>query len=545
MTWMIEVAVKMSVLLAAGLLATSMPRRGSAALRHWVLASTIYCAGAIPLMAMMMPTWNLPALAPAAQPRVPESRVMAGANPDTVLVVAATPAAQTPARAMRRLSDAAIPIWLTGAVLNVGILLVSMGRLKAVASGATRMRAPSWQEALTRISRTLGITRPVTLLVSGHPALLVTWGRQKPTVLLPAGAERWSPERTHVVLAHELAHVAREDWLIQIGAELLRCVYWFHPLLWLASRRLRHESEHACDDAVMQAGVESRTYATHLLDIARTVHTRTLWFPAPTMAGRPSTLERRIRAMLNHRLNHAPLTRVGRSVSALALLLLTLSVAAFAQGSFGSVYGVVVDPMDRLLPGDDHHRDRPATAGEARGRDGSRCAIRADGVPAGAYAIEAKIPGFLPPDEVCDRERRRRSSAISELEIGTLQETITVTGQPGTIGACAVGAGRACAPRHSARARASSRRSGGTCGRRTRSEDVRPIYPGVDGHVTLDARIGTNGSVVEVLVVKSDRPELEAPAIAAVSQWEFDETLLNCVPVEVRMNVDVDFRPEQ
>jgi beta-lactamase regulating signal transducer with metallopeptidase domain len=543
MTWMIEVAVKMSVLLVVGLLATSMPRRGSAALRHWVLASTIYCAGAIPLMALMMPTWNLPALAPAAQPRAPESRVMAGANPDSVLVVAATPAAQTPERAMRRLSDAAIPIWLTGAVLNVGILLVSMGRLKAVASGATRMRAPSWQEALTRISRTLGITRPVTLLVSGHPALLVTWGRQKPTVLLPAGAERWSPERTHVVLAHELAHVAREDWLIQIGAELLRCVYWFHPLLWLASRRLRHESEHACDDAVMQAGVESRTYATHLLDIARTVHTRTLWFPAPTMAGRPSTLERRIHAMLNHRLNHAPLTRVGRSVSALALLVLTLSVAAFAQGSFGSVYGVVVDPMDRLLPGTTitlTDQQRQVKHEVRTDRDGRFELI---GLPIGAYSLEAKIPGFLPQTSALTVSGQAVERNL-RLEVGTLQETITVTGRPGTIGA------QRSAPRTATRrpippCPALASPVGGNIRPPHKVKDVRPIYPGVDGHVTLAARIGTNGSVVEVLVVTSDRPELEAPAIAAVSQWEFDETLLNCVPVEVQMNVDVDFRPEQ
>jgi len=543
MTWMIEVAVKMSVLLGAALLATSMPRRGSAALRHWVLASTIYCAGAIPLVALMMPTWNLPALAPAAQPRAPESKVMAGANPDIALGVAAPPAAQTPERAMRRLSDAAVPIWLAGAVLNLGILLVSMGRLKAVASRATRMHAPSWQEALTRISRTLGVTRPVTLLVSGHPALLVTWGRQTPTVLLPTGAESWSAERTHVVLAHELAHVAREDWLIQMGAELLRCVYWFHPLLWLASRRLRHESEHACDDAVMQAGVESQTYATHLLDIARTVHTRTLWFPAPTMAGRPSTLERRIRAMLNHRLDHAPLTRVGRSVSALALLLLTLSVAAFAQGSFGSVYGVVVDPMDRLLPGttitvtDQQRQVKHEVRTDADAR------FELIGLPAGTYALEAKIPGFLPQTSALTVNGQAVERNL-RLEIATLQETITVRGNQGSADT-ERGVPRTAARRAIPPCPAVASPVGGNLRAPHKVKDVRPVYPGVDGHVTLDARIGTNGLVAEVRVVKSDRPELEAPAIAAVSQWEFDETLLNCVPVEVRMNVDVDFRSEQ
>ena len=75
--------------------------------------------------------------------------------------------------------------------------------------------------------------------------------------------------------------------------------------------------------------------------------------------------------------------------------------------------------------------------------------------------------------------------------------------------------------------------------------DVRPAYPGVDGIVSLRARIATDGSVTEVTVVRSDRPELEGPAIDAVSQWQFDETLLNCVPVEVKMDVTVSFRREQ
>jgi TonB family protein len=73
-------------------------------------------------------------------------------------------------------------------------------------------------------------------------------------------------------------------------------------------------------------------------------------------------------------------------------------------------------------------------------------------------------------------------------------------------------------------------------------KDVRPGYPGVDGRVELAATIGTDGSVADVQVVRADRPELAAPAIDAVRQWEFDSTLLNCLPIEVRMNVSVTFR---
>jgi protein TonB len=76
-------------------------------------------------------------------------------------------------------------------------------------------------------------------------------------------------------------------------------------------------------------------------------------------------------------------------------------------------------------------------------------------------------------------------------------------------------------------------------------KDVRPGYPGASGNVQLAATIGTDGSVTDVQVVKSDRPELVPSAIDAVRQWEFDSTLLNCVPIEVHMNVSVSFSRNQ
>lgn len=82
--------------------------------------------------------------------------------------------------------------------------------------------------------------------------------------------------------------------------------------------------------------------------------------------------------------------------------------------------------------------------------------------------------------------------------------------------------------------------------------DVRPEYPAalrsakVGGTVELAARIGTDGSVVEVRGTDpSAHPELVSAAIDAVREWRFDETLLNCVPIEVSMTVTVSFKPRQ
>ena len=131
-------------------------------------------------------------------------------------------------------------------------------------------------------------------------------------VMLPAAAAGWSAERMRVVLLHELAHARHGDWLLQMAAETLRCVWWFNPLAWVVRARLRRESEHTADDLVLARGVPATTCATHLVELAKEArkHRRT-WLPAPAMA-RPSHLERRLSAMLNPHANRRPMTRLAR-----------------------------------------------------------------------------------------------------------------------------------------------------------------------------------------------------------------------------------------
>jgi beta-lactamase regulating signal transducer with metallopeptidase domain len=533
----------MSLVLAIGLAVAIAVRQRSAALRHWVIAATIVCAGSLPVFGLVSPVWTIPQDPTVARRPAVETSISTDGSANSGVLPSAAQRARFPAPMLERLADTVVPVWLVGVVANLLLLLVAMVRLTRVAGRAAPVRAVAWTDSLAHVAHALAVRRPVSLLQSDHPALLVTWGLVSPKVLLPFNAGDWPEERIRVVLAHELAHVARGDWLVQIAAEVVRCVYWFNPLLWIACTRLRHESEYACDDAVMNAGVEGGSYATHLLELARTFgkHRRT-WFPAPAIAGRPSTLERRISAILNSRLNRAPMTRSSRWAWSVALLAVTLPIAAFAQSSFGSVSGLVVDQMDRVLPGTtitvtDSQRN---VKHEVRtDRDGR---FELVGLPPGTYAMETKLPGFQPRTETFAVNGQPIEWNL-KLEIGTLQETIRVTGGSTS---------NTRPPRVSTAARrpippcpAVASAVGGNIRPPGKTRDVRPEYPGVDGHINLEARIGTDGSVAEVHVVKSDRPELEAPAIAAVSQWQFTNTLLNCVPVEVTMNVDVDFRSEQ
>src|SRR5262249_2990583 len=144
---------------------------------------------------------------------------------------------------------------------------------------------------------------------------------------LPRDADQWHEDRIHVVLRHELAHIRRHDWLIQMLSELLRIVYWFNPLMWIACSRLRRESEQACDDTVLNSGVAGSDYAAHLLELARIFHgPRHAWSPALLMAR--GSLEQRFKALLNPNLNRRALTRLAMAATGILFVGITLPIAA-------------------------------------------------------------------------------------------------------------------------------------------------------------------------------------------------------------------------
>jgi beta-lactamase regulating signal transducer with metallopeptidase domain len=151
----------------------------------------------------------------------------------------------------------------------------------------------------------------VNVLFTQRPASPMTWGLLRPTVLLPAAASAWSAERRRVVLAHEFAHVKRNDALAQIFVQLACSIYWFNPLVWYAAHRIRIERERACDDQVLRLGTIASDYADHLIQIVRGLRSpRTFSLAAVSMA-QPSQLETRLVSILDSRASRRRLSKTG------------------------------------------------------------------------------------------------------------------------------------------------------------------------------------------------------------------------------------------
>src|SRR5712692_7184784 len=195
MSFLLDSTLKVSVIVLVALGATILLRRRSAAVRHWVLAVAIGCAVATPVLALIVPTWRLhwgrlPSTSQVQRPgAVASSTTVQLAIPvGESTSPSARPSMATGAPTERVLLAALGPVWLTGTGLSFLVLLVGLVRLKWLASGARRVDRGRWVDLTKEISDAFGLRRPVVLLQSDHPSLLVTWGLTRPKVILPATA---------------------------------------------------------------------------------------------------------------------------------------------------------------------------------------------------------------------------------------------------------------------------------------------------------------------------------------------------------------------
>jgi beta-lactamase regulating signal transducer with metallopeptidase domain len=268
MTLLLGLAIRSFAILAVGLLLSACLAKRSAALRHRVLAASLLSTALVLPFSLVLPEWHvtLPARAPLrisdASPNVTPLRP--AVLPVDALAFTAAPQRPTP-EAVSLIAVA----WLAGALLAAGTLIAGLARVTRVAARASRVEDRRWLQILDAVAGRYGLTRRIVISQTDSADLLATWGVLRPQVLLPDHAHTWTLDRVHVVLCHELAHIRRHDWLVQIGAETLRAILWFNPLAWMVCTRLRRESEQACDDEVLGMDVGGSEYAAHLIELVR------------------------------------------------------------------------------------------------------------------------------------------------------------------------------------------------------------------------------------------------------------------------------------
>ena len=189
-------------------------------------------------------------------------------------------------------------IWAAVAAVLATWLLAGAFAVRRIARRATSLQGTTWDAPLFEIADRLSLADAPRLLMSDDILMPFACGLTQPTIVLPRSAEQWSTDQRSAVLLHEMAHIKRRDLVGHTVGCFACALYWFHPLVWTAARRLRAESERACDDLALLCGARASDYAEQLLDIVSQVKRNTTPSVAMAMATR-SEFEGRMLAILD------------------------------------------------------------------------------------------------------------------------------------------------------------------------------------------------------------------------------------------------------
>ncbi|QKG56172.1 M56 family metallopeptidase [Hymenobacter sp. BRD128] len=139
--------------------------------------------------------------------------------------------------------------WLVGLVLMSGRLAGGLLYASRLRRAGTQALGAEWQQRLATLASRAGVRRPVALLESARVAGPVVLGHLRPVILLPLGAVAGlSPALLEALLAHELAHIVRRDYLLNLGLAVAEVLFFYHPAVWFMATCLRAERENCCDD---------------------------------------------------------------------------------------------------------------------------------------------------------------------------------------------------------------------------------------------------------------------------------------------------------
>ena len=309
-------------------LAVVLTKKSSAALRYNLMISflLLFAAGVVvTFMVQLRPTENhIPTtaalVAPAQQLQVINNQADTAANPGNVI---ATSIGYFNAHA-----DAIVLIWFL--IICARCVQFAAGlqniyylrRNKVIAAGAY------WDNKINRLANNMGIKGTVAIMQSGIAKIPMVLGHFKPVVLIPIGLlTALSAEEVESILIHELAHIRRKDFMVNLLQNLMEIVFFFNPAVLWVSALIKSERENCCDDMVVAQTSSKVSYIKALVSCEE-YHSA---MPAYAMGlgGKNGHFLNRVKRMLSN--NNQSLNRVEKAVLTICLVSAVVITAAFSK----------------------------------------------------------------------------------------------------------------------------------------------------------------------------------------------------------------------
>lgn len=173
-----------------------------------------------------------------------------------------------------------VQFWFLGAMLFLVKLGTSLSDIRNLRQKNHDPADTFWQELLERQIKLLHLAKSVRLLKSIYVDMPMTYGIWKPVILIPTALFlQLPPAQLEAIIAHELAHIKRHDYLVNLFQSFLEVVFFFHPIFWWISKTAKEQRENACDDLAISMGVAPKDLAFGLANVLN--YTKN---PAPEMA---------------------------------------------------------------------------------------------------------------------------------------------------------------------------------------------------------------------------------------------------------------------
>src|SRR3954447_3106687 len=240
--------------------------------------------------------------------------------------------------------------WFAGAAACSLRLLMGFISAAALRRSCHASVPTEWQQTLDRLIERMHVSRSVRLLATDRVDSPSVIGWLRPVILAPVGVLcGLAPEQVEALLAHELAHVRRHDYLVNVLQGIAETLLFYHPAVWWISNQIRAEREHCCDDLAVAASGDVLVYARALaeLESMRPAH-----FKAALSASDGSLL-RRIERLADPVAAHAPAGwGVAGSVGVLLLVGIAEVAVTGAQEQSPPVVSLDAVWMDTVRQGD-------------------------------------------------------------------------------------------------------------------------------------------------------------------------------------------------
>lgn len=218
--------------------------------------------------------------------------------------------------------------WFAGVLLflcrlNIGLLVAR--RMKTIATQAAPV---DLQRTFQQLKQRLGITRTIKLANSALVQVPTVIGWLRPIVLVPVGCLTGvAPNQVEAILAHELAHIKRHDYLVSVLQSFVEAMLFYHPAVWWVSKQVRKEREDCCDDLAVSISGDSLAYAKALSILEEQRSS----YPAVSLGANGGALVMRIKRLLGYKETPAFSQLAGMTLLAVVVAVAACGIATFAH----------------------------------------------------------------------------------------------------------------------------------------------------------------------------------------------------------------------